>query len=438
MTFPDHTLSHEAEENLLSLCLLDGPSIVSRCISAGIGPHSFTGIGHDDVFDCLYDLIRRDVAIDVGTLAEELKARGQLDAVGGYAFVTRVSSKMPTTANADYYITRVADLARQRNLITATAAAALAAASEAATGWAEVWDRTEPHLKDAQNTTGRSRRQTNEEIATEAAHELLHPENVKCAPTPWPNWDREATPAQAGELIVIGGRPGTGKTTLAGNLAADLAANGKAVAFFSLEMTAGSLFVRFARRRAGRDGIGHDRTANEIVAAELGPIGKQRGLHVFESSDAGSVSQIEAACRLLAAAPDGLDAVFIDYLQLVTPPADTKRDGREQQVAAMSRRFKSLATAVDCPVFLLAQLNRESEKEDRRPFLSDLRESGSIEQDADRVWFLYRPRPSAGAPQVAEDAAEIDVVLYQAKCRNGPAGIDAVLRFNRPTFDFRA
>jgi replicative DNA helicase len=165
-------------------------------------------------------------------------------------------------------------------------------------------------------------------------------------------------------------------------------------------------------------------------------VGKLRTLHIYEAEDARTIAQIEATCRLLAASA-GLGAVVVDYLQLVAPPADTKREIREQQVAAMSRRFKLLAGAIACPVFLLCQLNRESEKEDRRPRLSDLRESGAIEQDADRVWFLYRPKPAPNQSPVGEDASEIDVALYQAKCRNGPGGIEAVLRFNRPTFNFR-
>ncbi len=165
-------------------------------------------------------------------------------------------------------------------------------------------------------------------------------------------------------------------------------------------------------------------------------LGTQSTLRIFEAEDAGSIAEIEAQCRLLAAAPSGIGCVVVDYLQLVTPPADTKREPREQQVAAMSRRFKLMARAIRCPVFLIAQLNRESERDQRRPRLSDLRESGSIEQDADRVWFLYRPQPRAGDPLPSEDVSEIEVALYQAKCRNGPAGIEAVLKFNRPLFSF--
>jgi replicative DNA helicase len=149
-----------------------------------------------------------------------------------------------------------------------------------------------------------------------------------------------------------------------------------------------------------------------------------RSLQLFEVKDAVRLEQIESAARLLASAPRGLSAVFVDYLQLVQPPADSRRDIREQQVAQMSRRLKLLALTLDVPVFVLAQLNRESEKDDRKPRLSDLRESGAIEQDADRVWFLY--------------AKENDptVMLYQAKCRNGPAGIEAPFMFNRPIFKF--
>jgi replicative DNA helicase len=191
-------------------------------------------------------------------------------------------------------------------------------------------------------------------------------------------------------------------------------------------------------RRAGRAGIGNDRHANAAVAAQIDEVAKLRTLHVYEASDAPGIAQIEATCRLLAASPSGLAAVVVDYLQLVQPPADTKREVREQQVAAMSRRFKLLARALDCPILLLCQLNRESEKDERRPRLSDLRESGSIEQDADRVWFLYRPKPVPSQLPPPEDASEIDVALYQCKCRNGPAGIEAVLRFNRPTFSFIA
>ena len=432
-TAPTIHASPDAEANLLACCIAFPESVPPACITAGITGGSFDDPKHGTAFEAVVILAARG-QLDASTLAEELKTRGQLNALGGWPFITGISAPV-TSASAGYHIERVRSLDMQRRLIEATARAH-EAAKQGALSWPDVWERTEPFLRDAQEAGALSRRRTIADVAAEAATWRLSPDLRPMVPTPWRGWDRAATTPRAGELIVIAGRPGTGKTTLAGNIADDAAANGKTVAFFSLEMGAEELVDRFAARRAGRNGLGNDSRANAAVVAEIQKIGRQKNLHIYEAEDALGIAQIEAKCRLLAASPGGLGAVFVDYLQLVGPPAETKREPREQQVAAMSRRFKLLARAIDAPVFLLAQLNRESEKEERRPRLSDLRESGSIEQDADRVWFLYRPKPTPTEPLAAEDAGEIEVALYQCKCRNGPAGVDAVLRFNRPLFSF--
>jgi replicative DNA helicase len=343
----------------------------------------------------------------------------------------------PTHIRLRRYISDVLALYRQRKLIAAIDAAAEAARQDAA-GFGEVWETVEPHLHAAQEAGADTRHRSLADAAAQAAEWRLKPDLRPVTPTPWPGWDRAATPVRSGELIVIGARTGAGKTTFVGNIADDAAKQGRHVAMFSLEMGAEEVIDRLAVRRAGRDGEGGDNHANAVVASRIMEIGKMKTLRIYEAEDAPSIARIEATCRLLASAPAGLAAVVIDYLQLVQPPGESKREPREQQVAAMSRRFKLLARAIGCPVFLLAQLNRESEKEDRRPRLYDLRESGSIEQDADRVWFLYRKKPAADAMIQPEDASEIEVALYQAKCRNGPAGIEALLRFNRPTFNFKA
>jgi replicative DNA helicase len=429
-TAPAIHASPEAEATLLACCIAL-PETLSACITAGITAESFYDPKHALAFAAAVTLAAKG-GLDAGTLAEELRARGQFAEVGGWPFITGITAPV-TSAGAAYHIERVGSLAKQRRLIQATGRA-LDAANQPAATWADAWDSTEPFLRDAQSAGAQSHRRTIADVAAQAAEWRLRPNVRPMTPTPWLTWDRAATPPRGGELIVIAGRPGTGKTTLAGNIAHDTAASGKTVAFFSLEMGAEELVERLAVRRAGRAGIGN----NTEVVAEIEKIGRQKNLHIYESEDALGIAQIEATCRLLAASPDGLGCVIVDYLQLVGPPSDTKREPREQQVAAMSRRFKLLARAIKCPVFLLAQLNRESEKEDRRPRLSDLRESGSIEQDADRVWFLYRPKPTATAPLAAEDASEIEVALYQCKCRNGPAGIDAILKFNRPLFTLTA
>lgn len=434
MNASPHSL--EAEEDLLSAAFVDGADVISRATAADVGPMSFYDAKHGCIFECMVSLVARGIQVDFGTVAEELKAREKFEVIGGFPFLTQVSSRVPTTAQSEYYIDRVSSLSKQRRLIAATRSAH-EAAQQGTPDWGSLWETVEPHLRAAQEAGEGGRKRSMADIAAQAIAWRMAPDSRPITATSWQGWDRIASPPRGGELIVIAGRPSTGKSTLAGNIADDVARRGQVAAFFSLEMSAEELVDRFAVRRAGREGIGNDKYANAAVAESIKAIGQMKTLRIYEAEDAPSVSRIEATCRLLAAAPQGLAAVIVDYLQLVAPPNEARREQREQQVAAMSRRFKLLARTIACPVFLLAQLNRESEKEDRRPRLSDLRESGSIEQDADRVWFLYRPKTPADMLQ-AEDASEIDVVLYQAKCRNGPAGIDAVLRFYRPTFDFRS
>jgi replicative DNA helicase len=433
-TTPTIHASTDAEASLLACCIAF-PDVVASCIAAGIGRDSFYQPEHGIAFDAVVALAGRG-GLDASTLAEELKARGQLAKLGGWQFITKISAN-PTSTSSAFYIERVGALAKQRRLIDA-ATGALAAAQQSAPAWSEVWDRTEPFLRDAQSAGAQLRRRSIADVAAQAAAWRLSPDLRPAVSTPWAGWDRIATMPRAGELIVVAGRPGTGKTTLAGNIAHDTATGGKTVAFFSLEMAAEELVDRFAVRRAARRGVRDEHHAKTEIVAQIHKIGLQKNLHIYEVGDAPSIAQIEATCRLLAASPDGLGCVVVDYLQLVEPPADSRRESREQQVAAMTRRFKLLARSINAPIFLLSQLNRESEKEDRRPRLSDLRESGSIEQDADRVWFLYHPKTSANEPLTSEDAAKVNVALYQCKCRNGPVGIDAVLTFNRPAFDFTA
>ena len=432
-TTPAIHFSAEAESGLLACCIAF-PEVVPLCIQAGITTASFYEPNRGTAFGVVVDLAARG-ELSASTVAEELKARGQLDEVGAWPFITSITGNATTTASATFYVERVASLASQRRLIKALDRASEAAHQPAAT-WSEVWDRTEPSLRDAQSAGAQSRRHTIADHAAQAVAWRLNPDVRPTVATPWAKWDRRATPLRARELIVIAGRPGTGKTTLAGNIAHDAATNGKTVAFFTLEMGAPELVDRFAVRRAGKAVVGEDQRRTNDIVVQIDKIAKERSLHIYEGDDARGVAQIEAICRLLAASPGGLDLIVVDYLQLVAPPSDTRREPREQQVAAMSRRCKLLGVELNCPMILLAQLNRESEKEDRRPRLSDLRESGSIEQDADRVWFLYAPKPGPSESLAAEDASESKVALYQCKARNGPAGIEILLTFHRPTFTF--
>jgi replicative DNA helicase len=221
-----------------------------------------------------------------------------------------------------------------------------------------------------------------------------------------------------------------------------VATQGKAVLFVSLEMPAHQIVRRLAMQRAGREGeIEEGANPADVAAATaareraLDEIAELDGrLVIGESTDCGSIGQIEARAGLLAQSKFGLGLVVVDYLQLLSVPPETKRDVRERQVAETSRQLKRLALGLAVPVVTLSQLNRAVEGERRRPMFSDLRESGAIEQDADRIWFLF-PKPGDGAPP---DAPEVTVSLLQAKARHGAPGIEADLKFRRPQVRFFA
>lgn len=334
----------------------------------------------------------------------------------------------PTSVRLHGLIRDVIDLSRRRKLVLATDSAGKEAKNPARKEWGDVWEAVEPHLRAAQDASADTKTRSIAEVAASAKQQLLKPNVHEVIPTGFSGWDQHATPPRAGQLIVIGARPGGGKSAFAGQVAHYVATTDRIVAFFSLEMSAEEILTRMARLRTNPRP-----QFDDLVAAQLDELAELKTLRIYEVEHARTINQIEAICRLLASSPKRLGAVFIDYLQLVTPPADLKRENREQQVAAMSRAFKLLARTLKVPIFLLTQLNRDVEKDkgkNRKPRLSDLRESGSIEQDADRVWFLYPAKKEETEPLGADETV-IDVMLYQAKCRNGPAGIEGVLRFNR-------
>jgi replicative DNA helicase len=217
---------------------------------------------------------------------------------------------------------------------------------------------------------------------------------------------------KAGELIVLAARPGVGKSAAALLYATACEIAGRVPLFFSLEMSKAELWARLAVQIAGNH---HEQ--NTVPVAKTLPKKKYR---IYDVRAAHSIAQIEARARLAATSCD-VGLIVIDYLQLVTPPQDMKGSNREQQVSAMTRRFKLLAGELKVPVLLLSQMSREVEKDDRMPRLSDLRESGSIEQDADAVWFLHRDM------DLTEQRIDGQQVLkaIQAKRRNfGPAMMD--------------
>jgi replicative DNA helicase len=425
------TLPHslEAEEYLLSCCLLDGADVVSRCLEARIRPESFYDTKHGIVYERLLDLYNRQVPIDISIVAEELKTSRQLDQVGGYAFLTQVSSRIPTTAQASYFIEKVREQSLLREIIR-SATGAVEDCYGFSGGIDEFVDQIETKIFTVtQNRVSESAKQMREptrEAMNVITKMMMKKGELTGISSGFKDLDQMMWGFQRQEMIILAARPSMGKTSLALNFAEAAALPKKAgtppaaVLIFSLEMGAAQLALRMLCSRARvnmkllRDGLLSKNGDEQNRLLEAADEFSKSPIFIDDSS-AISIMQLRAkARRIHSRTPLGF--IMVDYLQLMSP-SDPKTP-REQQVAEASRGLKALAKELDVPVLVLSQLNRSSEKDNRTPKLSDLRESGSIEQDADVVLMLARPRDADEKFQVAADSAELIV----AKQRNGPVG----------------
>jgi replicative DNA helicase len=419
--------SVEAEEYLLSCCLIDGAEVVARSLEAGISPESFYVPAHGIVFEKLRDLANRQAPIDVAVLGEELKTAKQLDAIGGYAFLTRVSGSIPTTAQAGYFIERVREQHLLREIIR-SATGAVEDCFNFTGGINEFVDQVEQRIfAVTQSRVSESAKPMSD--PTKEAMNVIHKMMMKKgemtgAPSGFHDLDRLTFGFQRQEMIVLAARPSMGKTSFALNIAEAVTLPKRGPAFptlvFSLEMSGAQLALRMLCSRARvnlkllRDGLlskNGDEQQRLVAAADEF---SKAPLFIDDSSSL-SIMQLRAKARRVHAR-NRLGLIIVDYLQLLSPT--DSRVPREQQVAEASRGLKALAKELDVPVVVLSQLNRSSEKENRAPRLADLRESGSIEQDADVVLMLARPKDADEKFQVAADSAELIV----AKQRNGPVG----------------
>lgn len=421
--------SLEAEEYLLSCCLIDGPDVLSRCLEARIRPESFYDSKHGIVYEKLLDLYNRQKPIDVSVVAEDLKTSRQLDQIGGYAFLAQVSSKIPTTAQASYFIEKVREQALLREIIR-SATSAVEDCYGFTGGIDEFVDQVETKIFSVtQNRVSESAKQMREpthEAMNVITKMMMKKGELTGVPSGFKDLDGFLWGFQKTEMIILAARPSMGKTSLALNFAEAAALPKKAgqapvaVLIFSLEMGASQLALRMLCSRAKvnmkllRDGLLSKNGDEQNRLLEAADEFSKAPIFIDDSS-AISIMQLRAkARRIHSRTPLGF--IMVDYLQLLSPT--DPRVPREQQVAEASRGLKALAKELDVPVLVLSQLNRSSEKDNRTPKLSDLRESGSIEQDADVVLMLARPKDADEKFQVAADSAELIV----AKQRNGPVG----------------
>jgi replicative DNA helicase len=413
--------SIEAEQSVLGACLLDRDALV-RCLETLV-PEDFYREAHRRIFQSLGALAERGEAADVITVAEHLRNGGQIDGVGGVAYLAELANSVPTTANAIYYAQIVAEKALLRRLLSA-AAEISASVYDASEEPETLVDRAENLIfRIAQERRGQRSYVELKDLLVPAFDQISflyeHKGEVLGVPSGLEKLDKLTTGFHASELCILAARPSQGKTTLALNIAAEAAKRGVGVGFFSLEMAAEQLAMRLLCAEAGvasdkmRGGFLDDNKDWNRLAAALDRLSKAP-VYIDDTPNI-SMMELRARARRMKAEHD-IGLLIVDYLQLMHTRG--RAESRQQEIAEISRSLKALAREVAIPILALSQLSRAVEQRDnRRPQLSDLRESGAIEQDADLVMFIYQN------PEVLKDpnrAYEMELIV--AKQRNGPTG----------------
>jgi replicative DNA helicase len=415
---PPHSI--EAEEAILGSLLIDPDAIFE--VASFLKAEAFYRVHNRWIYDAITTLSERREPIDFITLTEELRRREQLDEVGGEAYLIGLLNVVPTSINARTYAHVVEAAATRRKLISAAGTIANLAYNEAE-DISVVIDRSE------QTLFGVSEERTTRDLVPvkQIAHtylervEELHKrgDDVIGVPTGFKDIDRLLGGLNRSDLIIIAARPGMGKTSLQNAMALTAARRyNKRVALFNLEMSGEQLVQRMisAETRIDSQRLRRGNLADQEWPIFMQAIGRLSETRIY-IDDTPSITpmQLRTKCRRLYA-EQGIDLIMIDYLQLMN--AEFRTNNRVQEISDISRGLKALARELDVPVVAAAQLSRAVEsRQDKRPMLSDLRDSGSIEQDADVVMFIYRDEyynDDTERPNIAE----IDI----AKHRNGPTG----------------
>jgi replicative DNA helicase len=421
----------EAEMALLGSLLVDRE--IMGVASEIVRPEDFYAHVHESIFSALVHLYDRGEPLDKITLAEELRRRGELEKTGGLSYLSALMDTVQTAASAAYYAKIVREKAVLRGLIHAgTKITQLGYESEEDVERA--LDQSEQMVYEIgmrQNTGEFTQVSRLLKPAFEHIDELFRRRGDRTGLSAgFHDIDQMTTGFQQGNFIIIAARPGMGKTSFALNMALAAAREeSEPLAFFSLEMSNDELVQRLICSEA-RISMQHLRRGNikdqqwERISDAMGML---HDLPLYlDDSGALSVSEVRSRCRRLKSA-HGLSAVFIDYLQLLRPGVLSKGANRNEELSDICRTLKVTAKDLKVPIIALAQLNRGVEaRQDKRPMLSDLRDSGSLEQESDMVAFLYREGYYNNVEGADDDVTEFII----AKHRNGPTGT-VKLRFQR-------
>ena len=422
---PPHSV--EAEQGVLGSMLISPHETIAECVEK-INEEYFYVPAHRTIYDVLVDLWNTRQGIDLITFTQVLRDRNLLDSVGGAAFVTNLFTFVPTAANVQYYLEIVRDKYILRQIISA-ATESVRRAYEEQEEVDSLLDEVEQKIFDVGEDRFKGQMLSMKDHAMQAIEtiEKLYERkgSITGIPTGFVEFDRMTSGLHPSEMVVIAARPSMGKTALAMNIAEYVAINEKlAVGVFSLEMSSQQLVQRLLCSRARvnlqrvRDGFLGERDFPSLTAAAS----KLAEAKMFIDDSASlSILELRAKARRLKAQQD-VSLIIVDYLQLLRSTTRRAQDNRQLEISEISAGLKALAKDLKIPVIVVAQLNRQPEQRTGgKPRLSDLRESGSIEQDADLVGLLVRPELYEEDEEArVEKAGEAELII--AKQRNGPVG----------------
>ena len=428
----------DAEQSILGSMFLSDKAL--QRILETINKDMFYLDSHKKIFEVIKNLADNKSPIDITTVTAELDKKKILNQVGGVEYLTQIINSVPTAANAEEYVKIVEEKFLRRNLIEAGTEIANAGFSST-DDIGDILDDAEKKIFDVIRNRRGSEFKTIQDVLFKAQSDLEKLSSLKGeitgVPSGYNDIDKLTSGFHENELIILAARPAMGKTAFALNMAVNMAlTHKKSVALFNMEMGAEQLINRMlssvgqieaSKLRTGNLQHQDWKRVNEAIS-------RLADTKIYIDDTPGiTVSEMRAKCRRLANSEDGLDCVIIDYLQLIS--GSSKYAGqRQQEVSEISRSLKTMAMELKVPVIALAQLSRSVEsREEKRPLLSDLRESGSIEQDADIVAFLYRDDYYNKETAIDENTSRSEFII--AKHRNGPTAT-VNLVFKRDTSSF--
>lgn len=432
---PEREIPHSiaAEKGVIGAILLEPTESMNACIEAGVLVNWFYDINNAAIFATLDRMFEQQQNIDPITVQQSLKDIGNLDAVGGLAYLSSLMDAVPSAANLPNYIA----ILKEKNVLRKTLELCVSTQLRIKADNSnpeKLVDEVERELAAIRGNENGKQTAPIKELVRESINSIQRwhqrQGQIGGISTGIRDLDKLTDGLHAGELVVIAARPSVGKTAIAMNITEHVAVDSALpVGVFSLEMTAESLVLRMLCSRARvnarsvQSGILSDGDMRNLTHCAV-KITKAP-LHIDDTSGL-TIQQLRAKARRMSQR-HGIKLFVVDYLQLIGSKSDRRGDNRQQEIADVSAGLKGMAKELNVPVIALCQLNRDIEKrKESKPKLSDIRESGSVEQDGDVIGLLYRSEEDDG-----NDSDSVSVNLFIAKQRNGPAGVDVNMIFRK-------